>query len=418
MPKNICVIGMGYIGLPTAAILANNGFSVHGVDTNSYVVDLLNNHESHIQEPGLKTLVRAAFNSGNLEADTEPANSEVYIIAVPTPLEDRSPDLTHIRSACKSISSYLNEGNLVILESTVPPNTTEEVVTPLLEESGIKAGNDFFLSHCPERVLPGRILKELTENDRIIGGVNPQSAEKTEKLYSQFVEGDIFLTDATTAELVKTLENTYRDVNIALANEVSNIARDLGIDVWEVINLANRHPRVDLLDPGPGVGGHCLPVDPWFIADECPDLSSLIKTSRKINESQPQAVVRRINRLVDKTKNPKVTILGVSYKGNVDDTRESPAIEVIEGLKENDYEVAINDPNVNQFQYELVGLERAFNDSHCCVLLADHDDFKYLSPKELGDLMKEKKLLDTRNFLVEEKWEKAGFYVDKLGTGG
>jgi len=268
--NKVCVLGLGYIGLPTAAVLATHGFSVVGVDANAVVVDTVNNGGIHIKEPGLNTIVQAAINSGNLVVRTKLERANAFIIAVPTPLESRRADLKYVKSATESIVPYLERNNLVILESTVPPKTTEELLVPILEQSRLKAGEDFYLAHCPERVLPGNILKEIIENDRIIGGINPESAAKAKALYSRFVSGAIYLTDATTAELVKVMENTYRDVNIALVNELSRICTKLGINVWEVIELANKHPRVNLLRPGPGVGGHCLAVDPWFVVEKAP----------------------------------------------------------------------------------------------------------------------------------------------------
>jgi UDP-N-acetyl-D-mannosaminuronic acid dehydrogenase len=286
-----------------------------------------------------------------------------------------------------------------------------------LEQSGLKAGVDFYLSHCPERVLPGNILKEIIENDRIIGGINFKSAEKAKELYSTFVEGKIYLTDARTAELVKIMENTYRDVNIALANELSNICAELGIDAWEVIELANKHPRVNFLRPGPGVGGHCLAVDPWFIVEKVPKTAKLIRLSREINDNQPAVVVEIIDEMTKGIPEPKITVLGVAYKGNVDDPRESPAIAIIDMLKERECKLGIYDPHVTNFEYELSGLEEAFEKSDCAVLIADHKEFKYLSPEELGKLMRTKQVLDTRKCLNLEKWKAAGFKVRLLGKG-
>ena len=292
--KKICVLGLGYIGLPTAAVLATHGFSVVGVDVNAAVVGTINNGGIHIKEPGLNTLVQAAIKSGNLVVRTRPETADAFIIAVSTPLKNREADLSYVKSAAESIVPYLERGNLVILESTVPPKTTEELLIPILEQTKLRAGEDFYLAHCPERVLPGNILKEIIENDRIIGGINPESAVKAKDLYSTFVSGIIYLTDATTAEMVKVIENTYRDVNIALANELSRICMKLGMNVWEVIELANKHPRVNLLSPGPGVGGHCLAVDPWFVVEKAPQVAKLIRLSRGINDEQPQFVVSMI----------------------------------------------------------------------------------------------------------------------------
>jgi len=440
----ICVLGLGYIGLPTAAMLATHGFTVIGVDVNQDVVGVINNGDIHIEEPGLRTLVQAAVKSGNLKAMAKPSEADAFIIAVPTPLragraeESRNTsadsseprhhsasaplhkraDLTAVESAAESIVPVLKKENLVILESTVPPRTIEELVAPILEHSGLKAGKDFYLAHCPERVLPGNILREIIENDRIIGGMTPESAQKAKELYSSFVSGRIFLTDATTAELIKVMENTYRDVNIALANELANVCEELKVDVWEVIELANKHPRVNLLRPGPGVGGHCLSVDPWFVVQKVPQIANLIRLSREINDSQPRFVVSIIEEMIKGILNPKVTVLGVAYKANVDDTRESPAIAIIRSLKAKGCQVGIVDPHVKNFGYELSGLEEAFKDSDCAVLVTDHDEFKTLSPEEVGPLTRTKQILDTRHCLNLERWKAAGFNVRLLGVGG
>jgi UDP-N-acetyl-D-mannosaminuronic acid dehydrogenase len=416
--NKICVLGLGYIGLPTAAVLATHGYSVVGVDVKHSIVDTVNNGDIHIEEPGLQTLVQAAYKSGNLRAQSSPEAVDVFIIAVPTPLRGKKADLTAVESAAESIVPMLKKDNLVILESTVPPTTTEELVIPILEHSGLKAGKDFYLAHCPERVLPGNILREIIENDRIIGGINPESAERARELYSGFVSGRIFLTDATTAELAKIMENTYRDVNIALANELANVCEGLKVDVWEAIELANKHPRVNLLRPGPGVGGHCLAVDPWFVVQKAPEAAKLIRLSREINDSQPQFVVSMIEEMIKGIPNPKVTVLGVAYKGNVDDTRESPAIAIIRSLEAVRCQVRIVDPHVKNFEYPTVGTEEAFTNSDCTVLVTDHDEFKTLSPEELGPLMRTKQILDTRRCLNLEKWRAAGFNVRLLGVGG
>jgi len=417
--NKVCVLGLGYIGLPTAAVLATHGFSVVGVDANAVVVDTVNNGGIHIKEPGLNTIVQAAINSGNLVVRTKLERANAFIIAVPTPLESRRRRayLNYVKSATESIVPYLERNNLVILESTVPPKTTEELLVPILEQSRLKAGEDFYLAHCPERVLPGNILKEIIENDRIIGGINPESAAKAKALYSRFVSGAIYLTDATTAELVKVIENTYRDLNIALANELSRICTKLGINVWEVIELANKHPRVNLLRPGPGVGGHCLAVDPWFVVEKAPQEAKLIRLSREINDSQPQFVVDMIDEMVKGITNPKVTVLGVTYKANVDDTRESPATTIISKLKERGYGLGIYDPHVKNFEYELSGLKEAFKDSDCAVLVTDHNEFKSLSPERLGQFMRTKQVIDTRHILDLKKWQEAGFHVKLLGKG-
>ena len=413
--KHICVVGLGYIGLPTASILATNGFQVTGVDVNQRVVDVINNGQIHINEPGLKTVVYAAVHSGNMSAQLAPTEADVFIIAVPTPIHpDHTADLTYVIKATEAILPCLKKGNLVILESTCPPRTTEDTLVPLLEKTGLAIGEELFVAHCPERVLPGNILHEFVSNDRIIGGINPESAMRAKKLYETVVQGNLVMTDATSAEMAKLMENTFRDVNIALANEVCKIAYELGLDALEVIKLANMHPRVNIHNPGPGVGGHCIAVDPWFIVEKAKS-AQLISLSREINESMPSFVADRICQLLDKIEAPRVTALGVSYKGNVDDTRESPATEVIRVLRQRNIEVRIYDPYVKDYEFELTNLEDAFVASDAVVVLAEHKEFKYLSAAELGQLMRTRQLLDTRNCLNHSNWQEAGFRVKVLG---
>lgn len=413
----VCILGLGYIGLPTASILANNGFEVHGVDVNPSVVETINRGFIHIKEPGLRALVGAAIGSGNLRAATVPTEAEAFIIAVPTPLGPRrTADMTFVENAARSIVPFLRPGNLVILESTSPPMTTTNLVAPILAESGLEIGEEVLLAHCPERVLPGRILKELIENDRIIGGVNRKSAEAAERLYRSFVSGNIHLTDATTAEMVKLMENTFRDVNIALANELARMAEESGINAWEVIRLANLHPRVNLHLPGPGVGGHCISVDPWFLVEKFPDTARLIRTARELNSGVPQVVADRILEMLADVARPRVTILGLAYKGNVDDVRESPAIEVVELLGARGVEVRAYDPHVREWHGELHSLETAFQGSDLAVLLTDHAEFRHLNPGSLGKLMRHRRLLDTRAALDLESWAAAGFETGVLGA--
>jgi len=411
-------MGLGYIGLPTATVLATHGFQVIGVDTNPNIVDTINKGEVHIEEPGLRTLVQAASKSGNLVACGEPEPADAFVICVPTPLSpQKRADLSYVIAAAEAIVPHLRLGNLVILESTVPPGTTVKVVLPILERSGLKAEAEFHLAYCPERVLPGNILNEIIKNDRVLGGVTPQAAERAKALYEPFVEGNLYLADATTAEVVKLAENTFRDVNIALANELANICTALGVDVWEVIELANRHPRVNFLNPGPGVGGHCISVDPWFLVEAAPKVARLIRISREVNDSQPALVVEKIREMTSGITNPKVVILGVAYKGNVDDIRESPAVPVIRELEAAGYQLGIVDPHVKQFPWELSGLEEAFTRADLVVLLTDHNEFRQLRPEELGHLMRTRQLLDTRNFFDLSEWRKAEFKVCRLGDG-
>jgi UDP-N-acetyl-D-mannosaminuronic acid dehydrogenase len=414
----ICVLGLGYIGLPTASILATHGFNVVGVDVDPRIVQVLNNGGLPIEEPGLKTIVKAAINSGNLKATLVPEPADIFIIAVPTPVTiEKCANLDFIEAAASSIVPLLTKGNLVVLESTSPPGTTRNYLVPLLEKSGLKAGEEFFVAYCPERVLPGRILKELIENNRIIGGINQASSEAAKKIYSRFVEGEICLTDSTTAEMVKLMENIYRDVNIALANELAIICDRLGISAWEVIALANLHPRVNLHLPGPGVGGHCLAVDPWFIVESFPEETRIITLSRQINEAMPYYVTKNVLRLMEQIENTKITVLGVSYKANIDDIRESPALEILKQLEEKRIEFSVYDPHVKDFSYELSSLSEALLDSDMALIVTDHEEFKFLNPDEIGKLMRRRVVVDTRNCLNHNLWQKNGFTVYVLGKG-
>jgi UDP-N-acetyl-D-mannosaminuronic acid dehydrogenase len=417
--KTICVMGLGYIGLPTASLFAAHGHKVLGVDVSDRIVDTINKGEIHIEEPGLFTLARAAVGSGNLHAATHPETSDVYIICVPTPLTDeKACDLSYVVNATRMILPLLKAGDLVILESTSPPGTCRDVLKPMMAESGLEVGRDLHLAHCPERVLPGKILKELIENARIIGGITPESASITHDLYKGIVEGPIFLTDATTAELAKVMENTFRDVNIALANELGHICEELGISAWEVIELANKHPRVNLHRPGPGVGGHCISVDPWFLVEKFPDQARLIHLSRRINDGQPSRVVEKVKHLTAGFEGkPRIALFGVSYKGNVDDTRESPALEIIDELKDIS-DLRIYDPHVRGgIGHEMSSLEDAVKGADLILIVADHADFRFLAPEELGKRMRNRTLLDTRNFLDLDRFRAAGFNAHVLGSG-
>jgi UDP-N-acetyl-D-mannosaminuronic acid dehydrogenase len=416
--KKICVMGLGYIGLPTASVLATNGFEVLGVDVTAQVVDTVNSGNIHIEEPGLHTVVQAAIGSGNLRASLEPEAADVFFLAVPTPMsDDKKADMSYVRQAAEAIVPHLVSGNLVILESTSPPGTCRDLIRPILENAGWAVGKDIFLAHCPERVLPGKILKELIENDRVIGGYGPDCASRAEAIYGSFVEGDIFLTEVTTAEMVKVIENTFRDVNIALANETAVLCEDLGINFSEVAQLANRHPRVNLHTAGPGVGGHCISVDPWFLIEQFPDKTDLIHRARLRNDTMPEHVVAGVESLVAGVEKPKVAVLGVAFKGNVDDARQSPSITVVELLQEKGYEIAVHDPYVKQASVEIVSLEACFTGADCVLLLTDHSDYKYLHPAQLEKLVRKPVLFDTRNMLEHDDWRKAGFRVKVLGSG-
>ena len=416
--QTICVLGLGYIGLPTASIFATNGLRVTGIDIDPNAVAMINKGMVHIQEPGLNILVRAAVHSGNLSAQTTPEPADVFIIAVPTPIHvDKTADMSCVISAAESLLPYLRPGNLVILESTSPPRTTVDLIAPILARSGLSVGREIFLAHCPERVLPGNILHELVSNSRIIGGWNHESALKARELYAKVVQGQIALTDATSAETAKLMENTFRDVNIALSNELAQVAYELRLDALEVIRLANLHPRVNLHQPGPGVGGHCLAVDPWFIVEKT-SRAQLIRLSREINDGMPLFVAERVCARVAGQAKPKIAVLGVSYKGNVDDTRESPATTVIQALLARDCEVGVYDPHVRNYEYPLLSVGEAFRGADMALILADHEEFRYLAPEELGLLMRTRNVLDTKNCLKQCKWAAAGFEVELLGAAG
>lgn len=391
---NVCVIGLGYIGLPTASLLSTKGFEVLGVDVQPEVVKTINNGKIHIVEPDLDALVQSAVDSGQLRASTTPEPSDVFIIAVPTPFrEDKTADISYVLSATKELASVLVEGNLVILESTSPVGTTEhlaEVIKTarpdLLQDGTLRV----HIAHCPERVLPGQILHELVENDRIIGGLTPEATDIALAFYRKFVRGAVIGTNSRSAELAKLVENSFRDVNIAFANELSLISDELDIDVWELIALANRHPRVNILKPGPGVGGHCLAVDPWFIVSAAPNTAKLIKTAREVNEYKPHWIVKKIIQASNRLKNPVIGCLGLAYKPNIDDTRESPALEVTKELIERlpEAEIIICEPHLNQLQnFNLVSLETLLKKADIIVGLVSHIQFRTISRSRLQGKM-------------------------------
>ncbi|MFC4303471.1 UDP-N-acetyl-D-mannosamine dehydrogenase [Cohnella boryungensis] len=406
-------MGLGYIGLPTASLLATKGYYVHGVDVNQHAVDTINKGEIHIYEPDLDVMVKASVQSGHLVASTEPEEADIYIIAVPTPFkEDHVPDISYVEAATKAIAPYINPGNLIILESTSPIGTTDNIAAwitgmrPDLIVENEDAANErsnrqIYISHCPERVLPGQILKELIDNDRIIGGINSSSTKVAEKFYRHFVKGKILLTNARTAELAKLTENAYRDVNIAFANELSLICEKLDIDVWELISLANHHPRVNILQPGPGVGGHCIAVDPWFIIGAAPEESKLIHQARIVNDNKPFHIVNKIKSKAEKLKAPIIACLGLSFKKNIDDLRESPAVQIVNLLaKDHSLKVLIAEPHISGLppvlsQYSNVNLtstEHAISSADIVVLLVDHDEFGTID----RTILEEKMIIDTR----------------------
>ena len=391
---HVCVVGLGYIGLPTASVLASRGITVHGVDTNAETVAVINGGGIHIVEPELDGLVHMAVQRGKLKAATTPAPAQAFLIAVPTPFKDEHvPDVSYVKQAALSIAPVLTKGNLVILESTSPVGTTEQMAAWLAEARPDltfpqTAGDaaDVNIAYCPERVLPGKIIQELTANDRVIGGMSATCAVRTKALYQTFVQGECILTTARTAEMCKLTENSFRFVNIAFANELSMICDALGIDVWELIRLANRHPRVNVLQPGPGVGGHCIAVDPWFIVHAAPALSPLIRAAGAVNSRKPEWVIEKIQSMVAEFTKPGVTIacLGIAFKADIDDLRESPALDIVAQLAGNvRVKLIVHEPNITELPAHLAALgitlaplEEALAQADMVVVLVDHAPYK------------------------------------------
>jgi UDP-N-acetyl-D-mannosaminuronic acid dehydrogenase len=410
--ERICVIGQGYIGLPTSAILAQAGFKVLGVDINERVVNTINKGQVHISEPDLDGLVQKMVSSGKLTASTKPEQADAFIIAVPTPiLDDTRPDLTYVFDAARLIAPVLREGNLVILESTVPIGTTEKMADILADlrpdltfpqQAGEAAKVNVAFS--PERVLPGRILTELIHNDRSIGGLTKRCSLAAAEIYKRFVRGQIVLTDVRVAEMVKLSENAFRDVNLAFANELGMICEKLGIDVWRVISTANRHPRVKILSPGPGVGGHCIPVDPYFIIHSAPDQSTLLKAARQVNEAKPNTVLDRVLKAIEGVPKPVVACLGLAFKADVDDLRNSPALAIAERIAKEKATVLAVEPNIEglpkslaAFDVKLTDTFTAIDRADVIVLLVDHRQFRYIDRNSLS----KKKVIDTRGLWAD-----------------
>ncbi|NVJ98911.1 MAG: UDP-N-acetyl-D-mannosamine dehydrogenase [Alphaproteobacteria bacterium] len=402
--NSLCVLGLGYIGLPTAAVFARAGLKVTGVDVNQRAVDIINSGKAHIVEVDLDGLLQGVVSNGSLRAQTTPAEADAFIIAVPTPFtEGYKPDVSYVEAATRSIAPFIRDGNLIVLESTVPPGATDQMVAWIEEvRPDLKGtcGTRYHVAHCPERVLPGRVLIELVENDRIIGGITDACALKAQALYEIFVKGSCVRTNARTAELAKLSENAFRDVNIAFANELSLIADRLDIDVWELISLANRHPRVNILQPGPGVGGHCIAVDPWFIVGAAPEEARLIRTAREVNDSKPHTVVAKVLAAADRFKGPKVACFGLAFKPDIDDLRSSPALEITSTLADRlSGRLMAVEPNIEELPESMVGrnidlvdTETALAEADILVLLVDHKPFKQIP----ADILAEKVLIDTR----------------------
>ncbi|MCW4466140.1 UDP-N-acetyl-D-mannosamine dehydrogenase [Glutamicibacter sp. MNS18] len=401
--KEVAVVGLGYIGLPTAAILASQGFRVHGVDVNPRTVEAVAKGEVPFVEPELGDYVARVVSNGLLSATLTTPAADAYIVAVPTPFnEDYTADLRYIEQAADGIAPHLQGTELVILESTAPPGTTEHLMTRLQNARPDLDTSNLLVAHCPERVLPGYVMQELVTNDRIVGGMTPQAAEAAKALYRSFCRADILTTDAKTAEMAKLVENSYRDVNIAFANELSVISDKLEIDVWELIELANRHPRVNILQPGPGVGGHCIAVDPWFIVSAAPEDATLIRQARRTNDAKPDWVIGRITDAQAATEGGPVALLGLAFKKNIDDLRESPAIGIVRNLAENCPQTSflVAEPHVEQLPEVLAGLDnvqlvptgQALSEADTIALLVDHDQFLDVDPESLRG----KQVIDTR----------------------
>jgi len=409
----VSVVGLGYIGLPTALIFAQNGKQVCGVDTSQSVCDTINQGKTHIVEPGLEEVAQKVHATGNLHAITKPIESDNFIIAVPTPItKDKKADLSYVKSAAQAISEVLKPGNLVVLESTVPPRCTEDILVPELEKSGLVAGKDFLVAHCPERVLPGQILYELVHNNRIIGGIDKESGVAARDLYAAFVQGDMFLTSATTAEMCKLMENTYRDVNIALANELALLCEKLEIDAWEVIRLANKHPRVNIHQPGPGVGGHCLAVDPWFIVEAQPELANIIRLARETNDGMPFHTANLV--ATHTAAGGKVVLLGATYKPDIDDMRESPILTLYENLAARGFDVVIVEPYNPDYAIDVY---EAAKGADTLVLCVGHSVFSDIDLPRVSGLMRGKMLIDTKNYFDEAEVCEAGLSYVCLGNG-
>lgn len=418
MTKSICVVGLGYIGLPTAVMFANHGVKVHGVDLNPAAVKSIQEKKLHIEEDGLQERLNKAVDEGFLTASTTPQEADVFIVAVPSPINpDNTANLEYVRQATASIVPYIKEGNLVILESTVPPKTVEHIMLPELVKSGLEIGTQIYVAHSPERVIPGRIFEELVKNDRIVGGINEKSAELTKELYETFVEGTIHLTDATTAELVKVMENTYRDVNIAFANELAKMADKLDVNIWEAIQFANYHPRVNVHFPGPGVGGHCIAVDPWFLVEIGGGQAEIIHLARNTNDSMPSYTAQKTQTILNQNKiaGATVGVLGLAFKGNVDDMRESPSTIVIDELQKLGLNVISFDPHIkeNKHATQTQNFDEVVAAADILLCLTDHKEFKALDPQAFAS--RNKVVFDTKNCLDRTSWEQAGYQFHLLG---
>lgn len=403
--ETLCMVGLGYIGLPTGAVFAKNGIKVKGVDINQHAVDTINQGKVHIEEPGLEALVKEVVDAGMFEAFTTPQEADAFIVAVPTPFkgENHEPNVDYIEAATRSLAKVLKKGNLVILESTSPVGTTEKMAKWMAEErpdltfpQEADEESDIRVAHCPERILPGQMIRELVENDRIVGGITPKCSEYASTLYKTFVKGECTITTSKIAEMSKLTENSFRDVNIAFANELSLLCDKMGLSVWELIEMANKHPRVNILQPGCGVGGHCIAVDPWFIVNQFPNDAHMIKTARETNDGKPLFVISKVKEAVKDIKNPKIACLGLAFKPDIDDLRESPALEITKMLSDvANFEILAVEPNVkelpkvleNRKNVKLATLEDAQKEADVLVVLVKHKEFVGLSSDNILDFV-------------------------------
>lgn len=402
----LCTMGLGYIGLPTSIMFAKNGVEVVGVDRVQEIVNTLNAGEIHIEEPGLAEMLSEAVKNNKFRASVSPETADVFLIAVPTPNNSdvhKSCDLTYVLQATEQVLPFVQKGNVIIIESTIAPRSMEDYIAPLVERAGFTIGEDVFLVHCPERVLPGQIFHELVYNNRVVGGITEACTNAGAVVYETFVKGEIIRTNASTAEMAKLMENTFRDVNIALANELAKVCYSLNMNVLDVIKMANKHPRVNLHQPGPGVGGHCLAVDPYFVVAKAPEIAKLISLGRETNTSMPEFIVECVNMLIRMVQFPKIAVFGLAYKGNVDDLRESPALEIINLLmKQKNVEVALHDPHVQSSKMPVVSAEEAVKDAHLILILTDHQEFKEMDYNALTKHMAKNMVFDTRNLVQPE----------------
>lgn len=420
--RSVTVVGLGYVGLPTAALLARAGYSVSGMDVSDRIIDTLNAGKSPLGEPEVAQIVSEALESGHLKASKNAAPADVFIICVPTPVRsDKAADLSMVRSAIEGIAPVIKKGALVILESTSPVGTTRDVIASVLEKNGLDPYADVDVCYCPERVFPGATVREILHNDRVVGGLTSKAAERAKAFYQSFCEGTPVTTDATSAEFSKLMENTYRDVNIALANAFARIAEEAGVDVQDVIGLANRHPRVNVHSPGPGVGGHCIPVDPWFLISSFPQETKLFLQARNLNDGQAQRLLDRAES-AGLQRGSKVAVLGAAYRGDLDDSRESPTELLLQILADRGYSWSVHDPYVTRLHAPegsepnlTDNLDTALRDASAAIIMTDHARYRALSPEKFSS-MKNKIIADGRRMLHESSFVEAGFVVVPLGA--